>query len=335
MFRRSLILVLTAGMLLASTQALAGEKRTLCVFDPSGANGDIYQIMKDYRTAAVAWGIDFKLRPYTDEKTVSDDFKAGKCDAAVLTGTRVRRFQKFSGTVEAMGALPTYPHLKKVVKMLANPKAGKLMKKGDYEVSAIFPAGAVFLFVNDKGINSVEKLAGKRLAVLEHDKASKTMASQVGASMVSADLGTFAGMFNNKNVAMCYAPALAYEALELQKGMGTKGGVLKYPLAMVTFQVLTRSSKFSPEYGNASRKWAAANFDKFQALNQMAESKIPKSSWISVSDADKARYDTMFQQTRIRLRDGEKVYDKTMLKLLRRTRCKMDGTRSECTTNLE
>ena len=51
----------------------------------------------------------------------------------------------------------------------------------------------------NKGINSVEKLAGKRLAVLEHDKASKTMASQVGASMVSADLGTFAGMFNNKN----------------------------------------------------------------------------------------------------------------------------------------
>ena len=104
------------------------------------------------------------------------------------------------------------------------------------------------------------------------------MASQVGASMVSADLGTFAGMFNNKNVAMCYAPALAYEALELHKGMGAKGGVLKYPLAMVTFQVLTRSSQFSPDYANASRKWAADNFNKFQALNQMAESKIPSSS---------------------------------------------------------
>lgn len=335
MFRRSLILVLTAGMMLASTQALAGEARTLCVFDPSGANGDIFQIMKDYRTAAVGWGIDFKLKPYTDEKTVSDDFKANKCDAAVLTGTRVRRFQKFSGTVEAMGALPTYAHLQKVVKMLSNPKAGKLMTKGDYEVSAIFPAGAVFLFVNDKGISSVEKLAGKRLAVLEHDKASKTMASQVGASMVSADLGTFAGMFNNKNVAMCYAPALAYEALELHKGMGAKGGVLKYPLAMVTFQVLTRSSRFTRDYGNTSRKWASDNFKKFQALNQLAESKIPKASWISVSDSDKARYDTMFQQTRIRLRDDEKVYDKTMLKLLRRTRCKMDATRSECTTNLE
>jgi len=335
MFRRSLILVLTAGMMLASTQVLAGEARTLCVFDPSGANGDIYQIMKDYRTAAVAWGIDFKLRPYTDEKTVSDDFKATKCDAAVLTGTRVRRFQKFSGTVEAMGALPTYQHLQKVVKTLANPKAGKYMKKGDYEVAAIFPAGAVFLFVNDKGINSVEKLAGKRLAVLEHDKASKTMASQVGASMVSADLGTFAGMFNNKNVAMCYAPALAYEALELHKGMGTKGGVLKYPLAMVTFQVLTRATKFPPEYANSSRKWASENFKKFQALNQQAESKIPTASWIAVSDTDKARYDSMFQQTRIRLRDGEKVYDKTMLKMLRRIRCKIDGTRSECTTNLE
>ena len=40
-----------------------------------------------------------------------------------------------------MGALPTYPE--KVVKMLANPKAGKLMKKGDYGFCN-FPAGAVF-----------------------------------------------------------------------------------------------------------------------------------------------------------------------------------------------
>lgn len=335
MFRRSLILILTAGTLLASTHAFAGEARTLCVFDPSGANGDIFQIMKDYRTAATGWGIDFKLRPYTDEKTVSDDFKANRCDGAVLTGTRVRRFQKFSGTVEAMGALPTYAHLQKVVKTLANPKAGRLMKKGDYEVAAIFPGGAVFLFVNDKSINSVEKLAGKRLAVLEHDQASKTMASQVGASMVSADLGTFAGMFNNKNVAMCYAPALAYEALELHKGMGKRGGVLQYPLAMVTFQILTRSSKFSTEFQNASRKWASDNFKKFQALNQQAESKIPQASWVSVSNADRARYDTMFQQTRIRLRDGENVYDKTMLKMLRRIRCKMDGARAECSTNLE
>ena len=49
MFRRSLNLVLTAALMFASTQALAGESRTLCVFDPSGANGDIFQIMRPQR----------------------------------------------------------------------------------------------------------------------------------------------------------------------------------------------------------------------------------------------------------------------------------------------
>ena len=162
------------------------EAKTLCVYDPGGASGDAYQIIKDYRTAAAGWGVEFTLKPYTDEKTAADDFKAGQCDAVVLTGTRVRRFQKFSGTIEAMGGLPTYAHLKKVVKALANPKAGKLLKSGDFETAGILPGGAVYLLVNDRSINTVEKMAGKRLAVLEYDKAAKVMVSHVGASSVSA-----------------------------------------------------------------------------------------------------------------------------------------------------
>ena len=43
--------------------ATAGESRTLCVYDPSGANGDAYATMKDYQVAASQWGVDFKLKP--------------------------------------------------------------------------------------------------------------------------------------------------------------------------------------------------------------------------------------------------------------------------------
>ena len=47
------------------------------------------------------------------------------------------------------------------------------------------------------------------------------MASQVGASVVGAEIGTFAGMFNNKNVTICYAPALACKPLNFTKAWAT------------------------------------------------------------------------------------------------------------------
>ena len=49
--------------------------------------------MKEYRIAALGWGVDFKLKPYTDEKTAAEDFKAGQCDGVVLTGTRYVAFK--------------------------------------------------------------------------------------------------------------------------------------------------------------------------------------------------------------------------------------------------
>ena len=115
MFRSLAALILMT----ASVSANAGNLN-LCVYDPSGANGDAFQLMKEYRIAALGWGVDFKLKPYTDEKTAAEDFKAGQCDGVVLTGTRVRSFQKFTGTIEAMGAVPSYDHLRSLVGYLAN-----------------------------------------------------------------------------------------------------------------------------------------------------------------------------------------------------------------------
>ena len=42
-------------------------------------------MMKDYRTAAVGWGVEFDMKPYTDEKIASEDFKAGKLRVLVAT----------------------------------------------------------------------------------------------------------------------------------------------------------------------------------------------------------------------------------------------------------
>src|SRR5690606_2828431 len=149
--------------------------RTVCVFDPSGANGDAFNMMKDFRTAAVAWGVELDLKPYTDEKTAAEDLKAGKCHASLLTGVRARNFNRFAGTLEAMGALRTYKELETLLQLLAKPKAAEKLRGSEYTTASIFPAGAVYLFVRNKAWSSVSALAGKRIATLDFDQAAITM----------------------------------------------------------------------------------------------------------------------------------------------------------------
>lgn len=330
---RILGLLLSFGLLWSSTAFAAGK--SLCIYDPGGANGDIYNLMKDYRIAAKGFGVDFKLKPYTDEKTASSDFKAGKCSAVLMTGTRVRQFVSFAGTIEAMGALPTYKLLKKVIRTLSKPAARKYVQSGKYEVAGMYPGGAIYLLVRDRKIDTVGELAGKRIATIEYDLASKTLVRQVGAAIVAADVGTFSGMFNNGSVDAAYAPATAYKALELYKGVGKKGGVINYPLAQLSFQLLIRTSDFPEAFPNASRAHVAKQFSAALQMVKAAEKDIPAKDWIKIPEADKAKYDELFLNVRLGLRDKEKIYDRRMLSLLRKIRCKANGARAECAEKRE
>jgi len=325
-----------ATLLLAlALPALAhAEKVPLCVYDPGGANGDIFNMMKDYQAAAVGWGVEFELKPYTDEGTASEDFKAQKCGAVLMTATRTRAYHKAIGTIEAMGGLSSYDLLKQTTKHMLGKGAEKFAKSGDYEVAGVFPGGAVYLMVRDRGIDTVEELAGKRLATLDFDLAAKTMVKQVGATLVPADVSTFAGMFNNGSVDACYGPAAAYKPLELYKGVGEKGGILRYPLAQMNLVLLSRTAALPATYFEQSRAFAATNFDKALKLVLAAEKDIPADKWVDLPDADKKRYDEMFLDVRVRLRDQEQVYDAAVLKLLRQARC-TDKSRAECTNARE
>lgn len=317
------------------SHAFAGEARTLCVYDPSGANGDAYLTMKDYQVAASAWGVDFTLKPYTNEKTAADDFKAGQCDAAFLTGVRARGFTKFAATVEALGATPSYALLGEAVKLMANPKVAPKLKTGDYETAMVMPMGAVYLMVRDRSWNSIEAIAGKRVATIGFDAAATHMVQLAGASMVSADISTFGGIFNNGAADICYSPATAFKPLELEKGVKDKGGIIRYPIAQLTGQVLIHSSKFTPEFAQASRQYGADNYAKILTISTKSDKGIADKYWIDIDAEARARYDSIFQNVRIKLRDEDKIYDKEMLGLMRRLRCKADATRTECAQKLE
>ena len=119
MLKKLTLAALLTGALALSNSAAAMVDRTLCVFDVVGANGDTYQMMKQYVLAAQQWGVNFELKPYTDEALAKSDFRAGHCDAVELFGLATRSILKFPGSLDMMAALPSYDGLSTAVAALS------------------------------------------------------------------------------------------------------------------------------------------------------------------------------------------------------------------------
>lgn len=328
----SLALILIVPFASAKTTDL--PVRTFCVFDPIGDKGPAYQSMLDYKAAALEWGVILDLKAHTNEAVALADFKAGHCDAVGITGTRIRPFNKFTATIEAVGAIESYEQMRTLVGMLASPKASKYMIEGDYEVAGIIPAGAVYVFVRDKAINSVEAAAGKRLATIDYDTASAKVVKHIGATMVPVTIATFAPRFNNGYVDIAYAPAIAYEPFEMYKGMGETGGILRFNLAQMNGQLILRKDKFPEGYGQNSRDYAYRNFEKALENIVTAEDNIPAKYWVELPEEKKIEYKEMLRQVRIELRE-DGTYDARMLKILFKLRCKTNPGHYECIEKLE
>ncbi len=334
--RKNLLAAAAAGALALGAGTAQAAKHVVCVWDVIGQHGDGFNLMKDYRVAAKAWGPDIELKAYTDEKIAAEDFKAGQCDAVLMTGIRGRLFNSYTGSLDSIGSQPSYEAVRLAHEAMANPKLADKMKSGPYEVAGMAPMGAAFLFVNDRKINTVGALSGKRIAVLDYDKAQAKMVQKVGASPVASDVTNFAGKFNNRSVDICAAPAAAYKALELYKGLEPKGGVVRYPLAQVSLQYIVRADRFAqyPGFTQKSRAWFYSQFDRALALISRAEKEVDAKYWIEIPKADQAKYDELMRQSRIALRD-EGIYNADTLSLLRKVRCKLDSSRAECTEKIE
>jgi hypothetical protein len=153
---------------------------------------------------------------------------------------------------------------------------------------------------------------------MDFDKAAPFMAEQVGASSVASDIGNFAQKFNNGAVFACYAPATAYSPLELRQGLSTGGGVIQFPLAQLTLQMLIRPDEYPDNFGQQSREWAAGQFDSVLRLTTAAEATINNDGyWISLDPAKTQQYRQMLSEVRGTL-VTEGAYDPTIVKLVER-----------------
>lgn len=320
-------LLLSAGLMTAVSAAQA--KQVMCVFDLVGKNGDVFALMKDYQLAAKQWGADIELRVGQNEGVIAEDFKAGKCDAVSITGMRGRQFNNFTGSLDAIGAIPDLKLAVQVMQGLANPTFAKHMVKGQYEVVGVVPVGDAYLMVRDRAINTVAKAAGKKIAVLDYDQAQKIMVQQIGAQAVSSDVTNFGSKFNNGQVDIIGAPAAVFRPLELHKGLGSKGAIVNYPILQVTGNVIIRKDKFPAGYGQKSRNWIKTQLPRANQILGKMKADIPAKYWMNVPEADKPGYQKLMRESRIAL-TKQGVYNKQMMKLLWQFRCKSNPKNFEC-----
>ncbi|KGM42187.1 AdeT [Aquabacterium sp. NJ1] len=332
-------------MALTAVAVSAQAANTMCVFDIIGASGDAFNMAKDYAVAMQKNGVTVELKAYNNEAMAVNEFRAGKCDALMATAFRTREFNAVAGAIDSLGAttvvrdgkvdLPaSYDVVRKVIQTFSSPQAAKLMVEGNYEVGGIVPFGAAYPMVNNRAIDSVEALAGKRIAALEYDKAQALMVERVGGKPVAVDINNLSAKFNGGEVDMIAAPTLAYKPLELNKGIGAKGGIARFPLLILTYQVVLNQSKFPAGFGEKSREHWVGEFDRAMKLVQNADASIPAATWMDVSPDHVKKYTNILRESRIAI-TGQGVYNKQGLKVIKKVRCAANPAEADCSSPSE
>lgn len=306
-----------------------------CIFDPMGPQGKITETARDLAVAAREWNFMVDIKTYTDERIATEDFKAGQCEGVAISSLRARQFNHSVGSIDSPGNLRNYDEVKSLLTMMANPVIATMAINGRYQIAAVIPIGAIFVFVNDRNINSIEKAAGKRVVVLDWDPTQAKMISGIGAQPVPADFTTYAGKFNNGQADIIAAPAMGYKPLELYKGLGTKGGVIRFPLLQATASIVIRRDLILPKIPdmdarlNQVRQFGLQYLDVLLTLLKEAENDIPRKFWIELPKADQEKYYAMLREARLQL-TKQGVYDPVMMSLLKRVRCKHVPDNAEC-----
>tara|TARA_R110001592_G_scaffold1911_1_gene11859 strand:+ start:35019 stop:36014 length:996 start_codon:yes stop_codon:yes gene_type:complete len=321
--------VVSCLLMFVSSIALALEEKKFCIYDPVGKNGPSMTFLSDIVPNAIKWGLNVKLVAYTDERVASNDFKAGMCDLVFLTGMLTRQYVPFGSSLNAIGGIISENGVNKVLKAITNPKAGKLLTQGNYEIVGTFPVGGVYLFVNDREIDTLEEFSGKKISILNDDPQAMRFANMAGASPVGTSLATFSGQFNNGNIDILPMVPIGYNVFELYHGLGENGGIIDEKLLYGMMQLVSHKDRFPSDFGQQMREYILSRLSDIHKLASDSKAEIPSHYWIKTSDKTKLALDKFKFDIRLALKD-EGIHEPRALKLLWKIRCSEDPTRSEC-----
>ena len=327
------------GFFILSTLALCTfsnmvqAKQQVCVFDLLGKAGESYKFLEEWALVSKKWGAQVQLISFQDEDLADKAFQNDKCDAVYMTSMRARTYNKFAGSIDALGGVPSNKIAQKAVEYVLDPRNTKRMtttlQGENYEVAGIGLIGSAYIFVKDRSLNTIEKAQGKKFAILHYDRAQRVMVERVGAVPVMSDISNFIKKFNTGEVDVVAAPAYAYKPLEIEKGLGSKGAMLNFPVVNVTADLIVRPERFPAQFGEQSRQWFLQKIPQSFAMVQRLEAAIPSKIKMQLSKEDKEKYQRLLREGRIDL-TKQGVYDPGMMRVLKKARCTVERTNFEC-----
>ena len=280
-------------------------------------------------TIALTWGVDFKFKYFDEEQLAIEEFKLGQCDAINLLGIRAKQFNKFTGTIDAIGALSSYEQLGEVIKTMNSPEAEQYLRQGDYEIIGIAPAGALHVYIRNRKLINPSDLAGKRISVLEGIPEELVIAKSKGMVPVNSSLFTAFNKFNNGAVDLLGTTLMAYEPFELYKGLGAKGGVYDQPFMMLTMQIVARWEKLPEGIAQKARTELVERFEAFVDFATEPQTRFPRKHWIKIPRTSRDIWEEDHRKMRMALAE-QGIYDPRTLTLMRRVRCKYHPEKAEC-----
>ena len=313
-------------------------KQQVCVFDLLGKAGESYKFLEEWALVSKKWGAQVQLISFQDEDLADKAFQNDKCDAVYMTSMRARTYNKFAGSIDALGGVPSNKIAQKAVEYVLDPRNTKRMTttlQGEsYEVAGIGLIGSAYIFVKDRSLNTIEKAQGKKFAILHYDRAQRVMVERVGAVPVMSDISNFIKKFNTGEVDVVAAPAYAYKPLEIEKGLGSKGAMLNFPVVNVTADLIVRPERFPAQFGEQSRQWFLQKIPQSFVMVQRLEAAIPSKIKMQLSKEDKEKYQRLLREGRIDL-TKQGIYDPGMMRVLKKARCTVERTNFECSLGCE
>ena len=308
-------------------------KQTVCVFDLLGKAGDTFKVTEEWAVMAKSWHADIRLIPYQDEAKAQNDFDAGRCDAVYMTSMRARKYNRFAGSIDAIGGV-TSNHVAQKAISFALDKRNKrrLLATVDnqkYEVAGILQFGLAYVFVHDRNLNTIEKAKGKKFAYLHYDVAQKVIVDSLEMVSVPSEISDFVKKFNSNQVDVIAAPAYAYKPLEIERGIASGGAMFSFPVVNITGDLIIRPEKFPTNFGIRSREWFVTQLPKSFAMVKRLENEIPTKYKLKLPKEDEVRYQQILRDGRISL-TKQGVYDPIMMSVLKRARCTVERTSFEC-----
>lgn len=331
MKRKGIFILSTLALCTFSSMVQA--KQQVCVFDLLGKAGESYKFLEEWALVSKKWGAQVQLISFQDEDLADKAFQNDKCDAVYMTSMRARTYNKFAGSIDALGGVPSNKIAQKAVEYVLDPRNTKRMTttlQGEsYEVAGIGLIGSAYIFVKDRSLNTIEKAQGKKFAILHYDRAQRVMVERVGAVPVMSDISNFIKKFNTGEVDVVAAPAYAYKPLEIEKGLGSKGAMLNFPVVNVTADLIVRPERFPAQFGEQSRQWFLQKIPQSFAMVQRLEAAIPSKIKMQLSKEDKEKYQRLLREGRIDL-TKQGIYDPGMMRVLKKARCTVERTNFEC-----